>query len=355
MWAVFAMTKSIAVKHNCSMNSTLTRSVELEIANAQDILTILRQNYGTWSAGLNQEQYRDFMQAQLQQPWSRSNFRYLVARNGDAILSSCKLYTFDFQSRGQVYKVGGIGAVFTPENERGKGHAIDMLESVIDLAEDESFDALLLFSDIDPLFYERLGFELLPDNEFHIWTNTPQFEEWVRSGPEFVQDLPGRYPELSPATEALADDMVSHYRRYLPTRPYGLVRNEHYWRYKLNRSLYRCHIVPNFPALEVLTLDLGSCRGGYAMFEEGGQILRVLEVIGSEETRARLWRQLLRTAVLRGVHLVRGWEAAAPDFQRGIRYMERSDWARPMLLPLNEDTDAWLDLDCCPLLELDHF
>lgn len=337
------------------MTTTLTRSIELELADTTDILTVLKQHHGTWSAGLSKSGYFEFMQFQLQQPWSRKNYRYFVARSKQQIVSSCKLYTFDFQSRGRFYKVGGIGAVFTPEFARGNGHANEMMEAMTRLAKKESFDALLLFSDIDPLFYERLGYELLPDNDFHIWCNTPEFERWVMSGPGFVEDLQTHSPELSLVTVENASEMLRHYRRWLASQPYGLVRTEDYWKFKLNRSLYQCEHVEDWPLLELLMMDGDGPQGGYAIFEQGGKILRVLEVVGGDQCREILWRHLLRTALLRRIHLVRGWEASAPDFPRHVRYTERTEWARPMLLPINPETEAWLELDGCPLLELDHF
>lgn len=339
------------------MTTTLTRSIAVELADSTDIQTVLRQNYKAWNAGLTYDQYVQFLRVQLSQPWSRRNYRYFVARKEKTgpIVSSCKLYTFEFQSRNRVYKVAGIGGVFTAEEARGRGYASDMLEQIVKRAKSENFDAMLLFSDIDPMFYERLGFELLPDNNFHIWTNEPEFERWVMSGPGFVEDLQAHAPDLSAVSLENAEQMVSHYRRYLVRQPYGLLRDLPYWQYKLKRSLYRADYVADHPPLELLTMDEDTPRGGYAIFEHSGKVLRVLEVIGGEESTEILWRHILRTALLRRVHLVRGWEGTAPAFRRHVRWIERTEWARPMLLPINPETAHWADLDSCPLLELDHF
>jgi hypothetical protein len=156
-------------------------------------------------------------------------------------------------------------------------------------------------------------------------------------------------------TEDLIPQMVRHHRRYLERQPYGLVRSESYWQYKVRRTLYRLPFVEDVAPPELMTLNIDSNEGGYALFEQSGKILRVLEVIGSEETRDILWRNILRNGLLRRVHLVRGWDSAGPSFRQHVRYTERSDWARPMLLPINPATERWLDFDVCPLLELDHF
>jgi GNAT superfamily N-acetyltransferase len=337
------------------MTSTLTRSLELRLADSTDVMTVARQHYNMWNAGLTRDGYNRFLQFQLAQPWSRRNYRYFAAWKNNEIVASVKLYTFDFVSRHQQFKVGGIGAVFTTEQHRGRGYASEMLNLVIKRARDEKYDAVLLFSDIDPSFYENLGFELLPDDDFHIWLNEPEVERYIMSGPDFVADSKTHEPDVALLTEDLIPQMVRHHRRYLERQPYGLVRSESYWQYKVRRTLYRLPFVEDVAPPELMTLNIDSNEGGYALFEQSGKILRVLEVIGSEETRDILWRNILRNGLLRRVHLFRGWDSAGPSFRQHVRYTERSDWARPMLLPINPATERWLDFDVCPLLELDHF
>ncbi len=55
--------------------------------------------------------------------------------------------------------------------------------------------------------------------------------------------------------------------------------------------------------------------------------MRVLEVVGGEESREILWRHLLRTALLRAYPFGAWMGSCGPDFQRHIRYTERDDWA----------------------------
>ncbi len=55
----------------------------------------------------------------------------------------------------------GIGAVFTPEPHRGRGHAHTLLRRVMADAARSGRRAVLLFSDIGAAFYEGLGFRAL--------------------------------------------------------------------------------------------------------------------------------------------------------------------------------------------------
>jgi hypothetical protein len=161
--------------------------------------------------------------------------------------------------------------------------------------------------------------------------------------------------DVVPLSPGLFPQMLRHYQRYLQRQPYGVVRSQDYLDLKIRRLQFRIGIVPDFPEQEVITLNFDSPRGGYAVIEQDGDIMRVLEVIGTESIRAQLWQNILRNALLRQVKLIRGWEASAPEFRKFVRWTQRTEWSRPMMLPINPETDHWLDLNECPLLELDHF
>lgn len=338
------------------MTSTLTRPLELELADLDDVRIAVSQHHGTWGAGLTKDLYYDFNGWHFQHPWGRRYYRCFVLRKDSRIVSSCKIYSLEFQSHSRRYRVAGIGGVFTPEYARGKGYASQMMQLVVKRCRAENYDAILLFSDIEPSFYEAFDFELLPDNDFHIWMNAPELEQYIMSDAGFVEDIQAHESDITPLSPDLAPHLVRHYRRYLQRQPYGVVRDENYFDFKIRRILYRVGKVLEWPTPEVISLNLEQGRdGGYAIIEHNGKIMRVLEVIGSEETCDALWRNILRTALLRRVHLVRGWESAVPSFRRYVRWTQRLDWSRPMLHWINPACEAWLDEDTCPLLEFDHF
>ncbi|HEY9792064.1 MAG TPA: GNAT family N-acetyltransferase [Candidatus Obscuribacterales bacterium] len=337
------------------MTTATAKRTDLQIADGADILEILREQYWLWGCGMPRGDYHDWLRMQLRQPWARRNFRYFVRRHKDKIVASAKLYTLQAQARGVQYKVGGVGAVYTMQQHRGRGHGSELMDSIRQLAEAEGFDALMLFSDIDPSFYEHLGYEQLSHHDFYLWTNQPEIEKYIMSDQSFVEDLHEHTPELCFPDPADVDGMVRHHMRYLSGLPFGIRRSEAYWQYKLLREQFlQQHPDTNRPYLEMMAIDIDLPSGGYALFEHAGKILRVLEVVGREETREVLWRNLLRAALLRRVHLVRGWESVAPAFMKGVKYVER-DGAVPMLLPLTDALETWAERVPCPLLELDHF
>jgi GNAT superfamily N-acetyltransferase len=351
-----------------TMTTRGSGSMELRDATSADISNILRANYYEWSSGLDKSKYYEWIWWQMRQPWARRNYRYMAAFQSNHLVSSCKIYTIHFQSRGRVYKIAGVGAVFTQPQHRGCGYGSEMIDKVVELCEQRDYDGMLLYSDIAPEFYGRSGFEELGDSEFHLWLDRDVSFNGARG--ERLPDnrtpdtrsrdqrsLAADQPEfsLSDVKPEHVPNMISHYRRYLSRQPFGMLRDETYWHYKLERERY---LVLNsdarWPALELLELRNGGKDSGYAIFEHGGKILRVMEVIGSEDAAQRLWGRILEIARERAVELVRGWEGITGAHSGHFKFVER-DWGHPMLLPFNSTLDAWLDAVPCPLLELDHF
>ena len=66
-----------------------------------------------------------------------------------AWFATAKRYRLDALVDRRPVKVIGIGAVFTPESRRGRGHAADLLRRMLQSAADEGFGLALLFSEID--------------------------------------------------------------------------------------------------------------------------------------------------------------------------------------------------------------
>lgn len=130
---------------------------------------ILGESHGIWSDGLTRQAYARYNGAQTRTPWGSAHLRRLalVADDG-GVLSSVKRYDFDARLDGRNISVVGIGAVFTPEDSRGQGHGRRIVEQVTAAAAKEGADLALLFSEIDPAYYEALGFVRVPRREHVI-------------------------------------------------------------------------------------------------------------------------------------------------------------------------------------------
>jgi predicted N-acetyltransferase YhbS len=365
----------------------------IETASWNDILPILRANFRIWSPGLSESDYRHYIWSQLQAPWSRQNLRYIVYRDRGETKASCKTYELTIQSRGKTFSVAALAAVFTQERFRGQGLAGKLIEELIKRFRKRAFDGILLYSDIDPHFYESFGFErmgsaefaiLLPEDE-HLKNNgalnhdqslTTTFLEYhTLSGAKRKgqSDNSADTCHLSPGiTNDVIADMTRHYARWLRRRPFGVARSEDYLTYKLGRERFvATHSKLGWPEIIVTIANPDANQYGYALTEYSGITMRVLEVIGSPLARQELWQELYRKAVCLGIRRIRGWESVAVDFAPAFSYrallpeasslktanckilsFER-DWGRPMFLPFNSETASWITSFPCPLLELD--
>ena len=329
--------------------------MDIAVADWSEILGVLKETHGIWSSGLDKSRYYHYIWWQLHSIWGRRNYLYLVGRENRRIVTSCKLYTLEFFSAGGFFRLAGLGAIFTPEEFRGQGCAGRFIKKLRARCRDLGYDGLLLHSDIDPGFYERVGFEPLGGHDFHIFLVDAPVAQKVITLPGFVEDMQAEPVEITALDVCHIPSANRHHRRWLARRPYGLIRSEQYWSYKIQRENYVAkHCPSNWPGLEMIGTNIGCSSGGYAIFEKGKRIVRVLEVVGAEDVRQALWRHILRSAWLGGTALIRGFEGAAPESVPQILFAGR-DWGSPMLLPLNKALFRWAAVSPCPLLEFDHF
>ena len=123
---------------------------------------ILRDSYALWNDGLAPERYARFWEAQLRTPWGRTHLDRVALVESGAVICSAKRYDLSARIEGRIRRVLGIGAVFTAPARRGRGAAQRLLEAMLETAEAEGFEYAMLFSEIDPAFYQRLDFVPIP-------------------------------------------------------------------------------------------------------------------------------------------------------------------------------------------------
>jgi GNAT superfamily N-acetyltransferase len=144
----------------------------LSLASPEEIRAILSETHALWSEGMTREDYMTFVFAQMESPWGRKNFRYLVWKDGDTVLSSLKLYRLDARWGSRRMVLGGIGAVYTPRAHRGQGHARAMLSAVLALMPSEGMTA--------QCFSRTSGWSITNDSDF---TRSPRTSSPCRSRP----------------------------------------------------------------------------------------------------------------------------------------------------------------------------
>jgi GNAT superfamily N-acetyltransferase len=140
----------------------------LTAASGAHLEQILRESHPLWNDGLGLEQYVRYWDAQLRTPWGRSHLDRVALVEQGFVTSSAKRYDLSARIDGRIRRVLGIGAVFTSPARRGQGGARRLIQLMIDAAEAEGFEFAMLFSEIEPAFYEHLDFVPVPLLESRI-------------------------------------------------------------------------------------------------------------------------------------------------------------------------------------------
>jgi len=129
---------------------------------------ILDDTYLLWNDGLTRPAYGRFYAAQIATPWGRKHLQRFALVDADEVLASAKLYRFDAVQDGRPIQVAGLGAVFTAPAARGRGAARELIEQMLERAAADGADVALLFSEIGPEYYARLGFELIETTNLQL-------------------------------------------------------------------------------------------------------------------------------------------------------------------------------------------
>jgi GNAT superfamily N-acetyltransferase len=130
---------------------------------------ILGLTYEIWNEGLTGRAYSRWYQAQIRTPWGRHHLqRVALVDDAGKLLATAKRYRYRVRLDSRAGWMAGIGAVFTPPLQRGRGYASQLIEQLIEASRRDGVLFVGLFSEIGTSFYERLGFAAVPIDEVSI-------------------------------------------------------------------------------------------------------------------------------------------------------------------------------------------
>ncbi|QHQ63490.1 GNAT family N-acetyltransferase [Anaerocolumna sedimenticola] len=113
---------------------------------------LFREAYKEWSKNRTFEQYKADNSKE-----DEFGVRYVIEEDGKIVSSLIMLNLKELFG----YKVYGFGSVLTPLEFAGKGYATSLLNDCMGKIDREN-SIIFLYSEINPVFYERLGFKILP-------------------------------------------------------------------------------------------------------------------------------------------------------------------------------------------------
>jgi predicted GNAT family acetyltransferase len=201
----------------------------------------------------------------------------------------------------------GIGSVFTAEAHRGRGAASALLRAVLAEAQEAGDEAALLYSDIDPAFYARLGFREFPAVDV--------------SAP--VETLPENGALTTRCAESQDEERLRDW--YEASYPASFLRPAR------DIALWRFFRWWNTAELGHVLLE-GPRELGYVHCRARGGTLTVEEWAAPGVEPARLWATVRRLADKAGTERIQGW--LRQDQVDGRFTLSRRDWGIPMIADL---------------------
>ena len=284
--------------------------MEISRATWSEIQKVLQHTHSIWSKGMTGSDYQEYIWWQINHPWSKKNMDYIVLKSSslsDEVLSSLKLYRFDFKYGHQNYKLAGVGAVFTPSHCRNKGFCQELLYQLIENCKNENLDGLFLFSDIKTSFYEKFGFIDIGNISFSM-----KLDETFLQSKEFktlfssIENYEGEL-DFEILTSTDIDYLERHYRRWQDLVPTSMTRSNLYWQYQIEKH----KTLDRLMGASWLPLRLVRFRSvkvdGYALIVIDKKTVKIIELIGSSINSQILLKSLIIEMLKLGCEKIEGW------------------------------------------------
>ncbi|XQY93858.1 GNAT family N-acetyltransferase [Metabacillus sp. HB246100] len=131
--------------------------MQIREAKIEDMHTIYMMGYDVWGGDLPVEDYIKECSQSIK--YQKGNWFLLQDDVTGKILSSCVIYDLELKEM----RVIGIGSIATRPEDRRKGYASELVRGVIkEIEHMENCSTFFLYSDIETVFYEKLGFLRFP-------------------------------------------------------------------------------------------------------------------------------------------------------------------------------------------------
>jgi GNAT superfamily N-acetyltransferase len=242
---------------------------------------ILDETHPLWGEGLDRDAYGRYNLAQQSTTWGTAHLRRVALTDGARLLATAKRYDLRVRLDGRELGLMGIGAVYTPARLRGRGHATELIRQMLQSAADEGLGLAALFSEIDPRYYERLGFLRLPINQVALGARAV-----TRPGAPAIPMRSGTFADL-PAIAGM-NAMQSEHARFALTRSADYARQA----ITKKRLLAACGR-PGHRQVEFFVVEEGGGAAAYIVLLQAGDFWMVTECGDRDPSGARVGAMLL--------------------------------------------------------------
>lgn len=214
---------------------------------------------------------------------------WFVGCLGDRIVTSLGAYPEIYMVRGQMVPGFSIGGVHTVMDCRGRGYAPELIDYVEEVQREQGARLSLLFSDIEPAYYARLGYVQCPS--YYAWADVGQ-----GSLVENLNILRAFKPISASEIEELSATYTAAHRRL----PIWIFRKPEYWD----------RLLRNDPADEYFRIEGDSPSRGYVRVQRSKDALFIRDSALEADDENVLSEVLAACIALgrsRGVQRVGGW------------------------------------------------
>jgi GNAT superfamily N-acetyltransferase len=227
-------------------------TLDIHAASPDELAAAHRNVFDIWSKGLPLEEH---LRLRLESP-KHGLANWYVGTLAGQVVVSLGCYPLVLSYRGELVPGFSIGSVYTVKEFRGHGFAPQLLEWVERQQRDVGAQIGLLYSDINPDYYARLGYVLCPS-----------LEGWREVSDVVLPDTLAHHLVEISATDRWPE-LGRLYDTYHGAMPLSIARNAAYW-----RSLLERYTEDRFFAL----VDRNDNWHGYVRIGVNGQVWRITD------------------------------------------------------------------------------
>ena len=179
-----------------------------------------KNSYSTWGKDESVEEYL----ARCKSSVRRGKAQCWVLTVDGVVASALGCLPLQFYVDGDIVDGFGIASVYTREDMRKRGFAEKLCQHVIADQRSNNVYIGLLFSDVNPGYYEKMGFTLLSQTSHDCRALT----EFIHSGPR------ASLQPFEPTCEI--EWLQSNYHSFHGQMEFALARDEEYWKYSIQAN-----------------------------------------------------------------------------------------------------------------------
>jgi predicted N-acetyltransferase YhbS len=343
----------------------MLQSLDIHLASAAERRAAHANVYDVWARGATVDEHVNRRDASP----LHSRGRWIVGCLDGRVVTSLASHSVWFRLHGKGVPGIAIGSVHTLAAHRGRGFAPRLLQWTEQYEQRRGARLSVLFSDIKPEYYARLGYRRCPAHRG--WAEVEALATDVNAAidgwrlepfaSEEGRDAMLRMYDADYGREALLIEHVGEYARHLEDRR---PQDQYFW---LVRDEPPPHAgaglrQPSAPAGEDRArrttsdaLTTGGQREGYVRVTRVGDLVKIADFAvapgaAEESSREALFRLVIAEATARGAKRIGGWFPDSSGARACFRLEERPDE-----ITMLKSLDAALKLDETCLEAADRF